>query len=51
MSVSLVAAKEHLTLVLSLVADVEDFTYRSSCCRYRASYMSAPLDGDVEDLT
>ena len=34
-----------------LVADVEDFTCRSSCCRYRASYMSAPLVADVEDLT
>ena len=46
----------------SLVADIEDLSaplmqiYRilheySPCCRYRGSYMSAPLVADIEDLT
>ena len=35
----------------SLVAGIEDLHDRSSCCRYRGSYMSAPLVADIEDLT
>ena len=34
-----------------LVADKETLHECSHCCRYRGSYMSAPLVADVEDLT
>ena len=45
-----------------LLADIEDLTGGfllqikriihecSSCCRYRGSYMSAPIVADIEDL-
>ena len=32
-----------------LVADKEDLYECSPCCRYRGSYMSAPLVADIED--
>ena len=34
-----------------LVADQEDLSECSSCCRHRGSYISAPLVADKEELT
>ena len=33
------------------VEDIEDHNECSPCCRYRGSYISAPLVEDIEDLT
>ena len=51
MSAPLVADKENRTGVLLLLKIKRTLHECSSCCRYKGSYMSAPLVADMEDLT
>ena len=51
MIIPLVADKEDLTCVLPLLQIKRILHEHSSCCRYRGSYLSAPLVADIEDLT
>ena len=51
MSAPLVADIDDLTWVLHLLQIKRIFHEFSSCCRYRTSYMSAPLSADIMDLT
>ena len=51
MSAPLVADIQGLTCVLLLLQIKRILQERSSCCRYRESYMSALLVADIGDLT
>ena len=50
MSVPLVACIEDLTWVPLLLQIKRIIHECSSCCRYRGSYISAPLVADLKDL-
>ena len=51
MDAPLVADIEDLTLVIRLLQIKRTLHERSACCRYRGSYMSAPLVADIDDRT